>query len=262
MVKYNETKADDLKKLLDFKTNQYNTINFIHDDPVAIPHLFSSKEDIEISGFLSASIAWGQRKTILANARKLMQWMDDTPFDFIRNFKNSDLIPFRKFAHRTFNGIDCEYFLWALKNIYQNHGGMENAFCKGTSFTGQNVKDAIVRFRDIFFELDHPQRTQKHVANPANNSSAKRINMFLRWMVRNDNCGVDFGLWKKISPAQLVCPLDVHSGNVARHLGLLSGNNTNWKAAVELTENLKKFDIQDPVRYDFALFGMGIFEKI
>jgi len=253
---------DEIKKLLELKANQYNTVDFIHDDPVAIPHQFDCKEDIEISGFLAATLAWGQRKTIVANARKLMQWMDNAPHDFILNFNESDLHPFRSFVHRTFNATDCEYFLWSLKNIYQNHRGLENAFCNGHFFDDDNVLNAIVGFRNIFFELEHPLRTRKHLANPEKNASAKRLNMFLRWMVRNDNRGVDFGLWKSLKPAQLVCPLDVHSANAARRFGLLKRTATDWKAAMELTHNLRKFDSNDPAKYDFALFGMGVFEKL
>jgi len=252
---------ENIKTFLDAKVERYNNPDFISDDPISIPHQFSRKEDIEIAGFLAATIAWGQRKTIVRNANKLIRWMDDSPHDFILNFTDNDLTAFRKFTHRTFNGIDCEYFLWSLKNIYQNHDGLENAFDhfnKGD----KNIKQAINNFRIVFFELDHPLRTGKHIANPEKNSAAKRINMFLRWMVRSDTNGVDFGIWKKINPSQLICPLDVHSGNVARKLGLIQRKNNDWQAAEELTEKLKTFDPDDPVKYDYALFGLGIFEKL
>lgn len=254
-------KFEEMKNLLELKADQYNKPHFIDDDPIFVPHIFSRKEDIEIAGFLAATIAWGQRKTIVANARKLMLLMENAPHDFIMNFKQSDLKPFGKFVHRTFNATDCEYFLWSLKNIYQNHQGIEGVFSAGISTRDADVFHAIMHFRDIFFELNPPFRSTKHIANPQRNASAKRLNMFLRWMVRKDTNGVDFGIWSKISPAQLVCPLDVHSGTVARRLGLLSIKAASWKAATELTENLRQFDANDPVKFDFALFGMGIFEK-
>lgn len=250
----------ELKKYLDEKVELYNRPTFIEEDPISIPHLFSRKEDIEISGFLSAVIAWGQRKTILANAGKLMEMMDNAPYDFISGFRDTDLKPFEHFVHRTFNGIDCIYFLTSLKNIYSNHGGLENLFTP----TGDEdtVKDSILRFRNVFFELPHLPRTQKHIANPFKNASAKRLNMFLRWMVRKDDNGVDFGIWQSIDPALLMCPLDVHTGNVARALGLLHRNQSDWKAVEELTAVLRSFDPVDPVKYDFALFGMGMYEKL
>jgi uncharacterized protein (TIGR02757 family) len=257
----NHQTIKNLKTFLDVKAELYNRPDFIADDPISIPHRFSKKEDIEISGFLAATIAWGQRKTIVKNANRLVDWMDLSPHDFILNFTENNLSPFRKFAHRTFNGIDCEYFLWSLKNIYQNHAGLENAFCGGFDNTDDDVKAAIINFRKIFFEMKHPARTGKHVADPARKSAAKRINMFLRWMVRRDTNGVDFGIWAKIDPSQLICPLDVHSGNIARKLGLLHRKNNDWQAAIELTNFLRKLDPADPVKYDFALFGVGVFEK-
>jgi uncharacterized protein (TIGR02757 family) len=193
---------------------------------------------------------------ILRNGKMLMEMMEFTPYDFVMNFKTNDLKPFEKFVHRTYNGIDCIYFLWSLKNNYQKHGGLEKVFqCE----TG--IKDSILQFRNVFFELDFPGRTSKHIANPAKNSSAKRLNMFLRWMVRNDDKGVDFGIWKSLNPSQLFCPLDVHSGRVARKLGLLNRKPDDWKAVEELTANLRKLDPNDPAKYDFALFGMGVNEK-
>lgn len=250
-----------LKAFLDEKAARYNTQKFIASDPVSVPRQFKAKADIEISGLLAATIAWGQRATIINNARRLVNYMDGAPYDFIMNFTEADLSNFRKFVHRTFNGEDCVYFLWALKNIYQQYGGLEQVFTEGFSLKNQDVFSAIMQFRTTFFELEHPARTLKHVANPSKNASAKRINMFLRWMVRKDESGVDFGIWNNISPAQLVCPLDVHSARVARKLGLLSRKMNDWKAATELTANLKKFNAEDPVKYDFALFGLGVFEK-
>lgn len=255
------TDTSQLKKLLDQKADQYNSAEFIATDPVSIPHLFTKKEDIEIAGFMAATIAWGQRITIISNAMKLMDWMDSQPFDFILNFSEKDILPFRKFVHRTFNGEDCEYFLWALKSIYQQHSSLENAFSDNFLVDEANTKNAIINFRNHFFALQPFTRSQKHVADPGKNSSAKRLNMFLRWMVRKDNQGVDFGVWDKIKPSQLICPLDTHSGRVARKLGLLHRKTNDWQAAEELTQNLAKYDPADPVKYDFALFGLGVFEK-
>lgn len=252
---------ESLKAFLDEKVDRYNSTDFISSDPISIPHQFESKHDIEISGFVAAIIAWGQRVTIIKNANLLMQWMDYSPYDFIMNFTDKDLDPFRKFVHRTFNGADCEFFMWSLKNIYQKYGDLENAFAKSFSATEADTFEALIRFRNRFFELDHEVRTEKHIANPAKNASAKRMNMFLRWMVRKDNRGVDFGIWNAIAPSQLICPLDIHSGRVARKIGLLARKQNDWKAASELTSNLKKMDLHDPVKYDFALFGLGIFEK-
>jgi uncharacterized protein (TIGR02757 family) len=250
---------DELKDLLESKYYQYNQSEFIETDPIQIPHLFTKKQDIEIAGFLAATLAWGQRATILRNANKLMEWMDHSPFDFILNFESEDLNQFNTFKHRTFNGEDCRYFLMALQNIYKEFDSMENSFVSGSP--DLNIPEMISDFKKLFFSISHQQRTEKHLADPMKGSAAKRINMFLRWMVRNDQFGVDFGIWEKISPSKLYCPLDVHSGNVARKLGLLSRNQSDWKAVEELTTQLRKFDSKDPVKYDFALFGLGVFEK-
>jgi uncharacterized protein (TIGR02757 family) len=248
----------ELHDFLEAKYLKYNTPAFIEHDPVSIPHKFSAREDIEISGFLAATISWGLRKTILQNAAMLMQMMDDSPSQFIRSFTQGDLKPFVKFVHRTFNGEDCIYFLHSLQNIYINYGGLESCF---VSLPGQGIKPRIDSFRRIFLELPHPKRVEKHIANPMKGASCKRINMFLRWMVRDDRRGVDFGLWKSISPADLICPLDIHTATVARKLGLLKLKGNNWKAAEDLTSALRKVDPDDPVKYDFALFGLGVFEK-
>ena len=250
-----------LKNFLETSVERYNDLRFIETDPITIPHLFNKKEDIEIAGFLTATIAWGQRAAIISNAKKLMQWMDNAPYDFIIDFSEKDLLPFRKFVHRTFNGEDCIHFLWALKNLCQKHGGLEMAFCNDFSVGEPDTKNAILLFRKRFLQLEHPQRIQKHLANPDKKSAAKRLNMFLRWMVRQDNKGVDFGIWKQIKPAQLICPLDVHSGRVARKLGLLHRRANDWQAACELSQNLRQFDASDPIKYDYALFGLGVFEK-
>ncbi|MDY0102293.1 MAG: TIGR02757 family protein [Lentimicrobium sp.] len=249
-----------LRDVLEEKYIKFNTTDFIPLDPISIPHAFSKQEDIEISGFLVASIAWGQRVTILRNARLLMQHMENQPYDFVMNAGGDDLRRLTGFVHRTFNGDDCLFFVEALKHLYLNCGGMEKAFSSGLKGENSNIADAIASFRNLFLQAPHLLRSRKHLANPATGSAAKRINMFLRWMVRNDDKGVDFGLWKHISPAQLYCPLDVHVGNVARRLGLLSRTQNDWRAVEELTVNLRKFDAEDPVKYDFALFGMGVFK--
>jgi uncharacterized protein (TIGR02757 family) len=252
--------AKELKSFLDEKYDEFNRPNFIESDPISIPHRYSKKEDIEIIGFLAATIAWGQRKTIINNASKLAMLMDDAPYDFIQHFEESDLDRFADFKHRTFNAEDVSCFMRSLQQLYKNHGGLEGAFAAELKPTDPDVFSAICGFRKLFFELPHPSRTEKHVSNPAKGSSSKRLNMFLRWMVRNDNRGVDFGIWTKISPSQLVMPLDVHTGNVGRKLGLLTRKQNDWRAASELNESLRKLDPNDPVKYDFALFGLGVFE--
>ena len=249
----------ELKEFLDFKVEQYNTPEFISSDPVQIPHLFSKKEDIEISGFLTSIISWGNRKSILNNAHKLMDLLERSPYEFIMNYSEEDLETLQSFVHRTFNGNDLTYFIRSLRNIYAQHNGLEDLFTEHAE--PDTLQPAIHHFKKVFFELPHETRTEKHVSDPLKNSAAKRINMFLRWMVRNDNAGVDFGIWNKISPSQLSCPLDVHSGNVARKLNLLRRKQNDAKALAELDKNLRKLDAEDPVKYDYALFGLGVFEK-
>jgi len=245
---------------IDQKASYYNQPSFIESDPVSVPHLFSDKADIEIAAFLVCTIAWGNRKFIIDNGMKLMRLMEMRPHDFVMHFSTSDLKPFARFVHRTFNATDLEFFLFSLKNLYQQHGGLENVFTE--HFVPNNsIKDSICGFRKVFFEIPHPARTTKHISNPAAGASAKRLNMFLRWMVRSDSSGVDFGIWRKISAAHLMCPLDVHSGRVARMLGLLQRKQDDWRAVEELTGNLRKLKSNDPVVYDYALFGMGVFEK-
>ncbi len=237
----------DLKEFLDAKVLQYNHPQFLESDPIQIPHRFDKKGDIEISAFLTATIAWGNRI------------MDNSPLDFVMNHKDQDLEKLEPFVHRTFNGQDLGYFVKSLQNIYENHNGLENVFLPADG--DMNLQPAISTFKQVFFELPHPRRTTKHISDPLKGSAAKRINMFLRWMVRNNTSGVDFGLWENLSPSQLSCPLDVHSGNVARKLGLLKRNQNDARALAELDNNLRKLDSLDPVKYDFALFGLGVFEK-
>jgi len=252
------TKAE-LKEFLDAKVLEYNHPKFLEDDPLQIPHRFNRKEDIEISAFLTATIAWGNRKSIINNATKLMELMGNTPYDFVMNHSEDDLERLSPFVHRTFNGIDLGYFVSSLQNIYKNHGGLESVFTEHQA--KDSMQPAISKFKEVFFELPHQTRTQKHVSDPNKGSAAKRINMFLRWMVRDNETGVDFGLWKNIDPAKLSCPLDVHSGNVARKLKLLKRKQNDAKALLELDKNLRKLDATDPVKYDFALFGLGVFER-
>ncbi|MBU2996158.1 TIGR02757 family protein [Cellulophaga baltica] len=252
-------KKEELKTFLDEKVLQYNHPTFLDTDPIQIPHSFSLKEDIEISGFLTATIAWGNRKSIITNAKKMMTLLDDSPYDFIMNYEEDDLARFDEFKHRTFNGEDLKFFIKSLRNIYLNHGGLEAVFEK--YIINDSLQPSITAFKKVFFEMPHPTRTTKHVSDPLKGSAAKRINMFLRWMVRDASTGVDFGIWKKISSSALSCPLDVHSGNVARKLGLLTRKQNDAKALKELDLNLKNLDPNDPSKYDFALFGLGVFEK-
>jgi uncharacterized protein (TIGR02757 family) len=250
-----------LKEFLGEKYILYNQKKFIESDPVSIPHLFSKKQDIEIAGLLAATIAWGNRKSIIANAQKLVQWMDFQPYEFVKDASAKDLQPFRKFVHRTFNGEDCVFFLRALQRIYKKHNSLEEIFRKGISSGDTDVRNAIVHFRNEFLLQDHLRRSEKHISDPQKKSSAKRLCMYLRWMVRKDKVGVDFGIWNKIDPSLLCLPLDVHTGNVSRALGLLKRKQNDWQAVEEVTAMLRKFDPQDPVKYDFALFGLGVFER-
>lgn len=248
---------EELKEFLDEKADYYNQPLFIETDPIQIPHLFTKKEDIEIAGFLAALIAWGNRKMIINNANKIVQLMGNNPHDFILNYDEpSDEI--LQFKHRTLNGYDLDQLFRSLQHIYMNHNGLEAAFANNSKL---NLQDRISKFKTIFFEKEHLARTQKHISDPAKGSAAKRINMFLRWMVRKDNKGVDFGIWNSIHPSELSCPLDVHSGNVARQLNILARKQNDKKALDELDKALRELDSNDPVKYDFALFGLGAIEK-
>jgi uncharacterized protein (TIGR02757 family) len=248
-----------LKVFLEEKYRQYNNPDFIIGDPVSIPHHFTKKQDIEIAGFLSATIAWGNRKSIVASSRKLLKMMDNSPHDFIIRAEPKDFRPFLSFVHRTFNGDDCLFFLTSLQNIFRSYQSIEPLFA---TLNEHGAAHAISRFRDVFLSTEHLKRSEKHIADPLAGSSAKRINMFLRWMVRQDDHGVDFGIWKSLDPANLICPLDVHVGQTARKVGLLHRRQNDWMAAEELTAKLRKFDPADPVKYDFALFGIGVNEKL
>jgi uncharacterized protein (TIGR02757 family) len=254
----------ELKNFLDEKVIQFNNPDFIKDDPICIPHLFSRKQDIEIAGFFAAVFAWGIRKTIINKSKLLLQLMDDAPYDFIVNHQENDLKKLVGFCHRTFNDTDLLYFISFLKYHYSEHKSLETAFFTQRIIkdSANVVEDSLNYFNQYFFSLeDVPSRTKKHIASPSKNSSCKRLNMFLRWMVRDDSKGVDFGLWKKINPSQLICPVDVHVARVSRHFNLLQRKQVDWTAAVELTGKLRTFDPNDPVKYDFALFSLGVSEK-
>ena len=255
-MKLNKT---DLKEFLDEKVELYNQPAFIESDPISIPHQFTKKQDIEIAGFLAATISWGSRKMILRNANRMMELLDHSPYDFIMNSTDDEIEMIERFVHRTFNSIDLIYFLKALQNIYKQKGGIEAIF--SAHQTSDSLLPAIHKFHNIFFELSHEKRTERHVSDPFKGSAAKKLNMYLRWMIRNDNRGVDFGIWNTIPPSILSCPLDIHSGNVARKLGLLRRKQNYSKAVIELDIYLRSFDKLDPVKYDFALFGLGVFEK-
>ena len=247
----------ELKDFLDEKSFQYNQKTFIESDPIQIPHQFEKKEDIEIASFLTSIIAWGQRKTIIKNGYKMMEVLENSPHDYILNASEKE-IEKAHIIHRTFNPIDFRYFIKTLKRIYLDYGNLENLFCN--SDNKKNMHISIHNFKTIFFQNEFPKRSTKHISDPFKGSACKRINMFLRWMVRVDDKGVDFGIWKKISPSILSCPLDVHSGNVARKLKLLLRTQNDHKAVLELDQKLRTLDPKDPVKYDFALFGLGVFE--
>ena len=252
----------DLKNYLDEKAALYNQQNFIAKDPICVPHLYTLKQDIEISGLFAAVLAWGNRTTIINNSKKIMDWMGHQPYDFVLNHKDTDLKPFTQFVHRTFNATDLLYFISFLQHHYQTHPTLEDAFVPMADYRHENVGEALVHFHNYFFSIEHPARTKKHIATPVRNSACKRLNMYLRWMVRKDTNGVDFGLWGKISPSQLVCPLDVHVARVAHRLRLIENTNANWANATALTAQLKMLNPTDPVVYDFALFGLGAEDKL
>lgn len=251
--------SSELKSFLDEKALQYENASFIPHDPIQIPHRFTRKEDIEIASFLTATISWGNRKSIITNATKMMHLMENAPYEFVKNYSPEQSSLCKGFVHRTFNGIDLETFIRALQHIYAHHGGLEKVFKDG--IIEGDLQTAISSFKRKFFEVDHLKRTQKHVSDPLRNSAAKRLNMFLRWMVRDSKAGVDFGIWTSISPAVLSCPLDVHTGNVARKLTLLTRKQNDAKTLKELDKVLREMDSNDPVKYDFALFGLGAFEN-
>ena len=250
------------KEALDEKVNFYNQANFIKDDPICIPHLFSKKQDIEIAGFFAAIFSWGNRTTIINKSKEMLQLMDNAPHDFCLQHNSNDLKKLQGFKHRTFTATDLLYFVAFFKFHYSQHDSLEIAFTKGMTRKDETVENGLKEFYTYFFSLpDIPERTKKHIASPEKNSSCKRLNMFLRWMVRSDDKGVDFGIWKNISPSQLVCPIDVHVARVSKKFNLLQRNQTDWNAALELTAYLRTLDKDDPVKYDFALFGLCVSKK-
>lgn len=255
-------RKQDLKAFLDEKVSEYNQPGFIANDPITIPHQYTKSQDVEIAGFVAAVLAWGQRVTIIKKCKVFFEMMDNTPHDFILNHEESDLKPFLEFKHRTFNATDALYFIAFFRHHYERHESLQEAFMHGSQPDAQDVSGHLKGFFHYFFSLeDHPVRTYKHIPSPARKSACKRLNMYLRWMVRQDDCGVDFGLWERIAPAQLICPCDLHVDRVARKLGLITRKQTDWQTAVELTANLRLLDSHDPVKYDFALFGLGVEEK-
>jgi uncharacterized protein (TIGR02757 family) len=254
-------KKEEIKILLEEKLNLYNQPTFINVDPISIPHLFTRQQDIEIAGFFAAIFSWGSRTTIINKSRELLRLMDNAPHQFITQHKEKDLIRLLSFKHRTFNTDDLLYFVSFLKQHYRHHHSLEEAFSKGLLPNSPTVEAGLIAFKKYFFSLEHLSRTEKHISSPIQKSTCKRLNMFLRWMVRKDNKGVDFGLWNKITPAQLICPVDVHVARIAKQLGILKRKQVDWLAAMELTDYLRTLDPQDPVKYDFALFGTGVMEK-
>lgn len=252
----------ELQSFLDQKVAEYNQPGFIPNDPVCIPHQFTKKQDIEIAGLLAAVFAWGQRKTIINKSNEFLALMGNEPHRFVLEYQEEDLRPFEDFKHRTFNGTDALYFLHFFRWFYERNASLENAFTQGMTPASVDMGKGLLGFFELFFSLpDHPIRTYKHIPTPARKSACKRLNMYLRWMVRNDTNGVDFGLWTTLKPSQLICPCDVHVDRVARKLGMIQRKQTDWHTAIELTENLRKLDPLDPVKYDFALFGLGVEEK-
>jgi uncharacterized protein (TIGR02757 family) len=251
-------KREEIKEFLDEKVERYNSPSFIKDDPIQIPHRFSKKEDIEISGFLASIIAWGQRVTIINNANKLMEFMEESPYEFLTQAGPKDLERFNSFVHRTFNGVDCQFFVKRLSDLYRNEGGLEQTL--GRLVADLGAESGISEFKSLFFQSEHEKRSEKHLADPVKGSSAKRLNMYLRWMVRKDGNGVDFGIWNDVPMSKLSLPLDIHTGNVARRLRLLRRKQNDWKSVSELDTVLRSFDPVDPVKYDFALFGLGAYE--
>ena len=251
-------------KLIEFlnkKVDQYDQPFFIAEDPISIPHSFSKKQDIEISGFFAAIFSWGNRTTIIQKTKELMHRMEMSPYEFCVEYNSNRAKKLKGFKHRTFNEDDLFYFVEFFRHHYQTSGTLEDAFSKWMSANDNNIERALNGFKEYFFSIEHLKRTEKHISSPIQKSACKRLNMFLRWMVRQDKNGVDFGIWKKISPAQLICPVDVHVARTARRFNLLKRKQTDWLAAIELTENLKKLDSSDPAKYDFALFSLGVLEK-
>lgn len=250
-----------VKDFLDELNERYNCAAFIEDDPISVPHRYTRRQDVEISAFLASTIAWGQRKTIVRNAHRMVDWMDDAPFQFVSNATEADLKALDGFVHRTFNDFDFRYFILSLQNIYKNYGGLSGVF-EGGYAQSKDIRVVLSEFYKVFFELASQPRTRRHISSIDKGAACKRLNMFLKWMVRRDGRGVDLGIWREIPPSALYLPLDVHSGNTGRELGLLTRKQSDWRAVEEITESLRKFDAEDPVKYDFALFCAGIYKEL
>lgn len=251
------------KELADFfneKVTLYNHISFIESDPISIPHLFTKKQDIEIAALFAAIFAWGNRTTIINKSKELLQLMDMAPHEFILGLNNNSIAPFVGFKHRTFKDDDLYFFLQFLHEHYSKNDSLETAFSQWVLPTDNTIENGLIGFKKYFFASEHLHRTEKHISSPLQKSTCKRLNMFLRWMVRKDNTGVDFGIWEQIKPSQLICPIDVHVARVAKHYGILERQQIDWQTATELTSYLKELDAEDPVKYDFALFGLGVNE--
>ena len=253
--------SESLKDFFDSKVVQYNQPDFIAADPICIPHLFTRQPDIEIAGFFAALFAWGNRTIIINKSRELLRRMDDAPYDFVLNAGAADLMRISGFVHRTFNATDIWYFIDFMRQHYQQHPSLETAFSQWLQPEDTTIEPALNGFKKYFFEQEHEKRTRKHISSPLQKSTCKRLNMYLRWMVRRDANGVDFGLWQNISPAQLICPIDVHVARVARRFQLLQRKPLDWQAALDLSAYLRRMNPTDPVKYDFALFGLGVIEK-
>lgn len=248
---------EEIRELLDRLYEKYNTPDFIEHDPISIPHGFAGRGDREVSGFLAATIAWGNRKAIVKSARRMVEYMDGQPYDFTLNASPQELARLEKYVHRTFNGGDFISFVLALRSLIERYGGIGEFFEQTWERTG-DMRAVLSEFRARFFDIDHQGRCEKHVSSIDKGASCKRLNMYLRWMVRDDGRGVDFGMWKRIPASALYLPLDVHSGNMGRALGLLKRKQNDWKSVEEITGALRELDPDDPVKYDFALFGAGI----
>ena len=256
-----KSSISDLKAMLDDRVRLYNRPSFITGDPISIPHSYTIKQDIEIAGLFAAVLAWGNRTTIINNCKQLMGWMDNSPYAFIKNHKEIDLKGFTRFVHRTFNATDLLYFIYFLQYHYQKNDSLEDAFVPEKTYKDDTVERALVHFHEYFFSIEHPKRTQKHIATPVRKSACKRLNMYLRWMVRKDKQGVDFGIWNKINMRQLICPLDVHVARVSYRMKLIDSEVANWNNAVQLTVQLRELNPKDPAVYDYALFGLGMAER-
>lgn len=247
----------ELKELLERLCDKYNRPEFIEGDPISVPHRYAGRADREVAGFFAATIAWGNRKAIVTSGHRMMRCMDDAPADFVRNASERELAALSAYVHRTFNGGDLRDFVLALRRMQELYGGI-GAFFESRYEATRSIPAVFAEFRREFFACDHAPRCEKHLSSVEKGAACKRLCMYLRWMVRRDDRGVDFGEWTRIPMSALYIPLDVHAGNMARALGLLARRQNDWRAVEEVTRALRGFDAADPVRYDFSLFGAGI----